>query len=203
MKNQKSKIKDQRYASTLRYFFINHQSSIIINHKKAFTLIELLVSIAIIMLLVGLSFAGYSRFSQRQALISAGQTLKNTLRDAQSRAFNGEQDCSICDCTAGGFSSLTGWYADLGNRNFYGICGGNEFPVEHIDMNISSDITITTDFNPPGNTILFRVYPPGADKRGTICLSDAKMPNTFYAITIDYSGALNDQTQLVDQCPQP
>lgn len=175
---------------------------------KGFTLIELLVSIAIIFLLLGVTFAGYARFTQRQNLLNAGQTMKNVLRDAQARAFTGEQDCSICDCTPTANTTLLGWYADLStgpppfSRSLYGQCNEDTFPPTPIPFPISADIIITPYLTPAATyRILFRPYPPGTDQSGTICLSDPKLEGNYYSITVDYSGNISDSKDLIPSCP--
>ena len=85
-----------------------------------FTIIELMVTISVVGILLGLSYAQYATFTQRQKLITAGQTLKNILRDVESRSFNGEVDCSVCNCTDPSQESSVRWFVDLDNRQFYG-----------------------------------------------------------------------------------
>src|SRR3989344_870906 len=97
--------------------------------QEGFTIVEIIVAISIITILVGLSYSGYASFSQRQKLVSAGQNLKNLLRDVQSRNFNNEVDCSICICNNPNVNSLDGWVLNLDSRQFNGICQGNSFSV--------------------------------------------------------------------------
>src|SRR3990167_8939591 len=103
-------------------------------HRSGFTIIELVVTISVIGILLGLSYSQYANFTQRQKLITAGQTLKNILRDVESRSFNGEVDCSVCNCTDPIQESFGRWYMDLDNRQFYGSCGANEFTRTNLGL---------------------------------------------------------------------
>ena len=165
-----------------------------------FTLIEILVSLTVILIIVGITIAGYSRLNQRQNLIGAGQTMKNILRDAQSRAYNGEIDCIICDCSVGSGENLTGWNVDFISKEIYGQCDGNTFPSPRNPFNLSNEIIIET-FNNPVSTLLFRSYPLGVDESTTICLSDNNLDDMYYKITVENSGYISDEGSLDLSCP--
>ncbi len=176
------------------YFFM------LIKDKRGFTLIELLISISVVSILLGLSYAGYGRFSQRQNLISAGQTMKNILRDVQSRSFNGEIDCSptACNCSVTS-SNLTDWVVDFSSRTQYGKCEGVSFSSKVFD--ISPDIIISPYLSPAADKLLFRKLPPSADRSGTICLSDKDMVNSYYRVSVDTSGSISDNGTINETCP--
>lgn len=162
--------------------------------QKGFTLIELLVSIIILTFLIGGSIAGYTRLDQRQTLISAGQTMKNIIRDAQSRAFSGEIDCTVCNCTG---PSLTGWYVDFSTKQIYGQCGSSSFTAR--PFGLTSDIVITP-YITPAVKLLFRDNPPTSDQKATICVSDVNMPSTYYVIYINRAGVVSDTGSLINSC---
>lgn len=165
--------------------------------KNGFTLIEVLISVTVVSFLLGISFAGYARLDQRQRLISAGQTVKNILRDAQSRAVNGEIDCSVCGCSPTDISSSVGWYVDFSTRQMYGQCGVTTFSSKSFD--ISSSIAITAHITPAAK-LLFRNFPPGPDQKATICLSDPNMANTYYSVVVKTSGDVGDSGGLTGTC---
>lgn len=165
--------------------------------KSGFTLIEVLISITVISILLGISFAGYARLDQRQRLVSAGQTVKNVIRDAQSRVVNGEINCSVCDCSVGGSSQSTGWYVDFSTRSIYGQCGVTTFTEK--SFSVSTDIAITAHIT-PATRLLFRSFPPGAAQKATICLSDPNMSNTYYSIAVSTSGNVGDSGGLTSSC---
>ncbi|OGG26968.1 hypothetical protein A2960_02365 [Candidatus Gottesmanbacteria bacterium RIFCSPLOWO2_01_FULL_39_12b] len=168
--------------------------------KAGFTLIELLISISVVSILLGLSYAGYAKLSQRQNLISSGQTMKNILRDVQSRSFSGEIDCSpsACNCSLTS-SNLTGWYVDFSNRIQYGQCEAISFSSK--DFGISPEITLAPYLTPASSKLLFRRSPPSADRGGTICLSDKNMVNSYYKVSIDTSGSISDNGTINETCP--
>ncbi|MBI3379589.1 prepilin-type N-terminal cleavage/methylation domain-containing protein [Candidatus Gottesmanbacteria bacterium] len=171
--------------------------------KFGFTIIELLISIAIIAILLGASFAGYARLNQRQTLISAGQNLKNILRDAQNRSGNADLDCGIgnkCDCTSGADAGYKGWYADFVLQKIYSKCG-TIIPYQFGDkaFGLSSDVSLTVI--PAGSPLLFKNNPPGVSSKTTICVTHNNLPATFYVIHINENGAISDEGGLVGACP--
>lgn len=171
--------------------------------QTGFTLIEIIVSLSIIFMLVGLTFAGFASLNQRQQLITAGNTIKNTLRDAQSRAYNGETDCSVCDCSSGSGMILNGWYADFSSRSIYGKCGPNVFPTQGQPFGISAEITIVPHLTPP-TVLTFKTYPPGTDQAATICLSQANLADQFIAIRVNKAGEITSDSNLIANCvPTP
>jgi len=175
---------------------------------KGFTIIELLVSIAVIFMLMGFVFASYARLNQRQTLLAAGQTMKNILRDAQSRAYTGEMDCSEgkCDCSVGTSRSLIGWYADFLTKEINGECKtslGETIPFSSKPFSLQDEINITPYTTPPTipEKILFRNYPVGVDKSATICLSTANLSDSYYKIIITQAGEISDTGKLESTCP--
>jgi len=165
---------------------------------SGFTIIEIIVAISVITILVSVSYAGYAAFSQRQKLTSAGQTLKNDLRDIQSRSFNSEADCSICNCNNPSVSSSVAWYIDLSEseRKFYGICQGNLFTVTN--LNLESDILIETNIN--DNLIQFISDPPRVNTDTRICLSLDGLSGKYYRIDVSRSGDISDSGGLDPTC---
>ena len=162
--------------------------------NTGFTLIELIVTIGVLGILVGLSYAGYATFTQRQKLITAGQNLKNILRDVESRSFNNEVDCSICNCTDPFNLTLDGWYADLSNKQFYGVCRGIIFTQTPFEM--SDEIIISSNFS----AMEFSNNPPSVNEDVNICLSLAGLPDRYYRIEINKAGEINDSGGLILTC---
>ncbi|MBI3955489.1 hypothetical protein HY338_03525 [Candidatus Gottesmanbacteria bacterium] len=166
---------------------------------SGYTFIEVLVSVAVIFIIVSVTFAGYARLNQRQTLISAGQTLKNILRDAQSRAYTGEVDCSVCNCNVGASLNSVGWYADFAAPTpmIFGNCGDNiDFSVKNFGL--PNGIMVNAS---PVTKILFRSRPLGVDNPVTVCLTLNNLTNNYYKITVGPSGEISDSGGLVDTCP--
>jgi len=114
--------------------------------KNGFTIIEILVTIAIILILVGGSYTGYATIADRQKLVTAGQNMKNILRDVQSRAYNREIDCTVCDCSLDAQDISHGWVVDFSNKVFYGNCyytPPDPTPYTETAFNLGSDISLT------------------------------------------------------------
>lgn len=174
------------------------------NTVGGFTLIEILVAIGILAILMALSISGYSSLNQRQTLLSAGQTMKNIIRDAQSRAYSGELDCSIgaCDCTVGSASSLKGWYVDFVGKQIYGECQtalGPTITIMPKAFVLPTEVTVVPHATPP-DRLLFQSYPPSADKQATVCLSQNGVTGN-YSIYINNAGQISDNSVLVPTCP--
>ena len=165
-----------------------------VNPKKAFTIIEIIVAIAVISMLVGLSYTGYAAFTQRQELTSDGQNLKNILRDVQSRSFNGEVDCNTCNCSDPTKPILDGWFVDLSSRQFYGQCKGIRFSLT--SLKISADAVLTAN----NNLIQFVSDPPRASRNTAICMSYTGLPNKYYRIAVTRSGDISDSGGLIAVC---
>lgn len=55
-----------------------------------FTLVELLVSLVVISILVGLGYANFRKYSQKQALWAAARQIEGDLRLTQSYALSGK-----------------------------------------------------------------------------------------------------------------
>lgn len=167
--------------------------------NSGFTIIELIVSISIILLITSLSYAGYASLNKRQEVLSSGQTMKNILRDAQSRAFNGEINCNLCDCQATGGQILTGWYVDFSAKEIYGQCEPLIF--DRTAFGLPPEINIIID-PVTINGILFTADPPGADENVTICLSHSLLPAGFYyKINVNRAGDISDSSALISSCP--
>lgn len=169
---------------------------------SGFTIIELLISIAVVAVLLSVSFAGYAKLDQRQTLISAGQNLKNIIRDAQSRVFNNEIDCNSCTCSSSGSSSFNGWTVDFDQRNIYGSCGVTPTIFNKLPFSISPDVIITPYMSPPPN-LLFKNNPPSVNSAATICLSYKNLDSTYYIVRVKETGAVSDEGSLLNACPSP
>lgn len=166
---------------------------------KGFSLIELLVSIAVILVIVSLSFAGYSRLTIKQNLVSAGLLIKNVIRDAQSRAYNGETDCINCNCSPNSGSSSKGWVLDFTTNSIYGLCGADIKFFEK-PFTLPNGITLgyssaTIQFNTSTYTIT--TSPP--DTTAIICLYNPNFANNYYRITLNSSGVIEDKIDTT--CP--
>lgn len=165
---------------------------------NGFTIIEIIVVIAVITLLMGLSYTGYASFSHRQKLISAGQTLKNTLRDIQSRNFNNEVDCSVCNCTDPTANILEGWTVDLATRTFFGRCQG--IPFIETGLNLQADIVIDNNAVNDQINYLSEPFRINTSEDIVICLSLTGLSNMYYQIEVSRSGDISDSEGLISTC---
>lgn len=159
--------------------------------KNGFTLIEILVVTTILALLIGGSIAGYSRFNEKQKLVQAGGTMKNVLRDAQSRAFTGEY--AGCPTPP---NALKGWQVDFNNNSISAVCTTPTALQPTIKYDLRAVVTVSA--NPTG--ILFTSFPKGATT-ATVCLSQSGITPPAYKITVDGSGTINDIGPTGLPCP--
>lgn len=157
-------------------------------NKQGFTLIEILVTTTILILLASGSIAGYIRFNERQQLKSAGLTLKNALREVQSKAFNGEK-ATYCAT-----SSLSSWaldmYSNPPNYGYYYHVYCSDGSVLNINTIIFSPEVRYQMIGP--EVINFRSFPKIATD-STICLFLTGTTGSFYIIDVDPSGNINDR----------
>ena len=170
--------------------------------KNGFTIIEILVTITIILILVGGSYSGYATIADRQKLVTAGQNMKNILRDVQSRAYNREIDCTVCNCSLDAGDISHGWVVDFSNKVFYGNCyysPPDPTPYTETGFGLGSDISLTV--SPEIWVVTFSADPPGVDEDVTVCLSKQGMAGNYYKINISRSGEITDSGGLTETCP--
>lgn len=171
------------------------------NYRYGFTLIELLIVVVVMGLLLTGSLAAYSTFNTKQTLISSGQTLKNILRDAQSRSFTGQKDCTQCGCSGSpSDKSLIGWKATFiapRNVQLTGTCGSTDFATPTYIISNSSDISFSNSPSPIQFLPLARGVSPSSTT--TICLQSTKTAN-LYKLTVDPGGNITDYG-LQSSCP--
>lgn len=170
-----------------------------LNPNQAFTIIELLISVVIITILLSVSFAGYARLNQRQTVITAGQNLKNIIRDAQSRANNSELDCSPskCNCASASNIQFSGWYVDFTTQKIYGQCAATTFGDKAFGL--STEVVITP-YVTPANQLIFKNNPPSTSGKTTICVSNPNLASSYYVIRVNASGSISDDGGLVSSC---
>lgn len=164
--------------------------------RGGFTILEILITITIMSLFIGGAFVGFSNFSKRQKVIAAGETLKNTLRDIQSRVTTGETDCSVCDCSTGGNIS-DGWWVDFSAMEYYGECQNTEYFRQPFAL--SAGTVITAQITPPYQ-MRFRPPPAGIDNAGTVCVSHPDLSDSYYKVRVESSGNITDTGQLDANC---
>jgi prepilin-type N-terminal cleavage/methylation domain-containing protein len=163
-----------------------------------FSLIELLVSIGVILILVSISFAGYSKLTIKQNLTSAGLLMKNVIRDAQSRAFNSEIDCSKCSCSPSSGSTFVGWVLNFTTKSIYGLCGAST-TFSNTSFTLPQGIALTTTSDP----IIFNsstyTVKTTTNNSAIICLYNPNVSNNFYRITLNTAGVIEEKIDTV--CP--
>lgn len=175
---------------------VHFRASLTREHPEGFTIMELLVTITVLLILLSMTFAAYTRFQQQQALITVGQNVKNLLRDAQSRAYTGEVDCSVCSCSTTG-ATLSGWFVDFLNREIYGMCGTTTF--SHKPFGIDPEIMIIPYSSAPEG-VLFRSFPPGVSEPVTLCIRDIDHDDAYYKITVSPSGSISESGKVDPSC---
>lgn len=175
-------------------------------NNRAFTIIELIISIAIISIFLSLSFVGYVILNQRQVLLSSGQSLKNLIRDAQSRTANNEIDCNLCtnppsaNCSSAKSTSFNGWTVDFSNKRIYGSCGVTPTIYSIVPFNLSPDIIITP-YITPVTQLNYKNNPLSVSSKAKICLSNTNIGlSTYYAINVNNTGSVSDDGGLVGTC---
>lgn len=152
--------------------------------SAAFTLVELLVVLSISGIVMGIGFAGFRQYSQRQVLIAAAREVRGDLRLLQEKAISGEKTCT---------GRLDGYrFAILSGNTQYSmteLCSGIGY--NNKNKSIASGFTITATQEP----ILFKVLGQGTDidiqvsPSSTITLTQTATGKTI-PITVSANGSI-------------
>lgn len=158
--------------------FIQHQK-----HGAGFTLIELLVSVAIIMVITGGVIVNYNTYNDAQKTRQAALTVKNNLRFAQSRSYNGEKPASGCTVLLGYQVNFAATAYTVQANCTEGLAGAAQ------SYTLETGIT----FSPVPSTITFRVLSRGIDTDTTI---KAVGSSKSYQFQVARSGDMSEVTQV-------
>lgn len=150
--------------------------------SAAFTLVELLVVLSISGIIMGVGFAGFRQYSQRQVLFAAAREVRSDLRLLQAKAISGVKEPDIITSCAGKF--LDGYRFDIISTTQYRmsvLCSGVVYNIK--DKSIASGFTITATPEP----ILFKVLGQGTDIIGSSSIITLTQTATNKPITITVS----------------
>lgn len=150
---------------------------------NGFTLIELLVSVAIIIVMTGGVIANYNSYNDSQRTRSSVLTVKNNLRYAQGRAYNGEKPTSGCTQLLGYQVRFTATTYSVQASCTEGLVGSAQ------DFSLDSGIS----FSPAPPAIMFRVLRSGIDTDTTII---AVGSGKSYQFLVSRSGDMSEVTQV-------
>lgn len=150
--------------------------------SSGFTLIELLVASAILLTLSGVVLVNYNSYNENQRVRQAALTLKNNLRYAQSRAYNGEKPESGC-------TQLDGYLVSFASSSYtmQAQCGGT--PVDPAQQVL---LTSGLSFSPIPTPMLFRVLSQGLDNNVTITIVGL---SKSFQVVVSKSGDISEVTQ--------
>jgi prepilin-type N-terminal cleavage/methylation domain-containing protein len=160
--------------------------------KSGFTLIELLVVLGIMGIVVSLGVASFNNFQDRKKVEVAADNLASGMRQAQSKAVNGQKDCADCGGSKGncsGTNQLDGWFVDVYESagayyyDIYGSCGGIQFGAQTTSLapGISVAPETTIGFKPLGGTDI-------TTASTALTVSDSKSATEDYIVTIYKTG---------------
>ena len=150
--------------------------------SAAFTLIELLVVLSISGLIMGVGFAGFRQYSQRQVLFAAAREVRSDLRLLQEKAISGVKEPDIITSCAGKF--LDGYRFDIIPPTQYrmsAVCSGSVVNIQ--DKSVKLGFTIAATIDP----ILFKVLSQGTDITGSSSIITLTQTATNKNITITVS----------------
>lgn len=150
---------------------------------NGFTLIELLVSIAIIMVITGGVMVNYNTYNDAQKVRQAALTVRNNLRYAQSRAYNGEKPSLGCTILAG--------YLVIFTVNSYSTQAACSEGVTGEAQTVVLETGVS--FSPVPSDILFRVLTRGIDSDMTVKVTGS---SRSYQFQVTRSGDMSDVTQV-------
>jgi len=146
-----------------------------------FTLIELLVSVAIVMIISGGIIVNYNSYIDKEKTKSAIRTVKNNLRYAQSRAYNGDKPDSGCSELLGYRVRFTVSTYSLQAQCTEGLVGQAQ------SYTLESGVT----FSPVPSDFLFRVLTRGSDADATVAVAGSSQTLRF---TVAKSGEMSEIT---------
>ncbi len=152
--------------------------------QPGFTLIELLVASTIILTLSGVVLVNYNSYNETQRARQAVLTLKNNLRFAQSRAYNGEKPSSSCTRLDGYLVSFL-----VSSYTMQAQCAG--LPVDPAQQVLLSG---GLAFSPVPSPILFRVLSQGLDSNVTITMVGL---SKSFQVVVSKSGDISEVTQAL------
>lgn len=150
---------------------------------NGFTLIELLVSVAIVIVMTGGIIVNYNSYNDSQKARAAVLTIKNNLRYAQGRAYNGEKPSSGCTQLIGYQVSFTATAYTVQAKCSEGLAGEAQI------FSLETGIT----FSPLPSPITFRVLSRGIDTDTTI---KAVGSSKSYQFLVSRSGDMSEVTQV-------
>lgn len=148
---------------------------------NGFTLIELLVTVAIVMIVTGGVIVNYNSYNDVQKTRSAILTVKNNLRLAQSRAYNGDKPTAGC-------TQFLGYQATFTATTYSIQAACSEGPAGNAE---SYTLESGNTFSPIPADILFRVLTRGAD--GDVAVAVAGSTQTLQ-FTVAKSGDMSEIT---------
>lgn len=145
-----------------------------------FTLIELLVAAAIIIVVTGGVIVNYNSFNDTQKIRQAALTVKNNLRLAQSRAYNGEKPANGC-------TELAGYLATFAPTSYAVQVQCDDGLVEGTEQIYPIDAGLSLSSTSP--TLLFRVLSRGMNEDVTVTVTGV---SRSYQFRISRSGDMSD-----------
>lgn len=146
-----------------------------------FTLIELLVSVAIVIVVTGGVMVNYNTYNDAQKTRQAALTVKNNLRFAQSRAYNGDKPSSGCSQLLGYRVTFTAISYAIQAQCSEGLAGSQQ--------SVSFDGGLS--FSPVPADILFQVLTRGLDSDVTVKVTGS---NRSYQFGVTRSGDMSEVT---------
>lgn len=149
---------------------------------NGFTLIELLVSVAIIMVVTGGVIVNYNTYNDAQKARQAAITVKNNLRFAQSRAYNGEKPDEGCTQLQGYRVTFAASSYAIQAQCTEGLAGDQQ----------SVDLASGLSFSPVPGDIIFRVLTRGMDSDVTVKINGT---SRSYQFGVMRSGDISEVTQ--------
>lgn len=149
---------------------------------NGFTLIELLVSVAIVMIVTGGVIVNYNTYNDAQKTRSAILTVKNNLRLAQSRAYNGDKPSLGCTQLLGYTATFTATTYSIQAQCTEGAAGSAE----------SYALDAGNTFSPVPSNIVFWVLTRGADRNVTVAVAGSAQTLQF---TVFKSGDMSEITR--------
>lgn len=149
---------------------------------SGYTFIELLVTVAIVLVMTGGVIVNYNTYNDTQKTRAVALTVKNNLRFAQGRAYNGEKPPEGCSVLLGYQVNFTASTYTVQAKCSEGLAGTAQ------NFSLETGISLS----PVPSTVTFRVLSRGIDTDTTIKVVG---PGKSYQFGVTRSGDMSEVTQ--------
>ena len=164
-------------------------------HKRAFSLIELLVTVSIMLLLFSGALAAYIRYTEKQRIVAAAETLEAMIKEVQNRSKTGY----LANCSELASNNFRLWIENgelvYQLSTFCTNSAENSYEsVVSLGEDFTLDVNFRLRFQPFASTLINQVNPSTGNRDVIVSqLSSTRRPDYVVSFTIDRGGGIKVQ----------